>query len=180
MNLIPFAYLQEVCFVSQNIDDRKFQRLLNMAQDDLRDILKAPFYNEIVTQYSATPSQLTSDNQALYDPYIMNYLAWQTYFNFMIFANSDSTPTGIREFNDENSTLLTDIKMHSMEKNIRERANKHKYNMLNFLREAKANDSTKYPLYTEKCGDDFSFAITSIGGKNDSLFKATKAIRNNE
>lgn len=177
-NLIPIAYLNEVCFLSLNTDDKKYKAALDEAQDDLTEILGAQFYNEIEDQY--INNTLTTDNDALYDDYIKKYLAWQTYLNYIGFANNDSTPTGIRKFNDENSELLTGVEMYALEKKINGKVQKYKGKMINFLRLSQEIDSTKYPLYHHKCKEEFSFGITSITKKDYTLFKVNKAIKNNE
>lgn len=179
-NLIPIAYLNEICFLSLNVDDKKYKSALDEAQDDLREILGAQFYNEIETQYTTNPISFTSDNQALYDPYIKKYLAWQTYINYIGFANNDSTPTGIRKFIDGNSEILSGVEMYALEKKINGKIQKYKGKMINFLRLEQEKDSDKYPLYHYRCKQDFSFGITSVTRKDYTLFKANKSITNNE
>jgi len=178
INLIPLAYLNEVCFLSLNEDDKKYQIHLEEAQEDLSDLLGAEFYEQIETQYDA--GTLTTDNDALYEECIKKFLAWQTNVYLQGFVNSNHTPTGNREFNDENSSVLSDIKQYSLEKNIRRRAVKYKNKMLNFLSLEQEKDSTKYPLYNKKCIESFDFAITAITRKNYDLFKANKSTINNE
>lgn len=178
-NLIEIAYLQETCFLSQNIAPNKFQPVIEMAQEDLRDILNQPLYDEIVSQFSTTPKTLSTENAALYE-YIKKFLAWQTNFYWQKFANSDSTPTGQREFNDENSSLLTDVKMFSFEKNIRERATNYKFKLITFLRTARANDTGSYPKWVDSCTEEMSFAITSVQGRSNTRYGIFKATRLNE
>ena len=168
-DLIPMSYLNEVCFLSLNTDDKKYRMCLKMAQEILRDILGKSFFEEIDSQFLV--NNLTSDNSTLYEDYIKDYLAWQTYFYYLKFANVDATPTGIRAFSDDNSTLASDVQMFSLEKNVLERSNYYKFKILNFLDESQVNDSTKYPLYEKKCKDQLSFAITSISKTDNSLFK---------
>src|SRR5690606_22532200 len=110
-NLIPLSYLNEACFLSSNVDEKKYKIVLKMSQERLEDILGVTFYEEIYNQY---PSTLTDDNLALYE-YIKDFLAWQTYFYFLKFANVESTPTGLRQFNDDNSEIIADVKMYSLE-----------------------------------------------------------------
>lgn len=180
MDLLEISYLNEVCFLSLNTDDKKYRMCLKMSQDDLKSELGRPFYEEIETQYSANPQTLSADNLSLYTNYIKDFLAWQTYFNYLKFANVEATPTGIRTFNDENSSIAGDIQMHSLEKNVLAEAKKKKYNMINYIKEVKANDSTKFPLYTSSCKEYMSFAITSIDKNSDTLIKVNKAIVTNE
>lgn len=175
-NLIPLSYLNEACFLSSNVDEKKYKIVLKMSQERLEDILGVSFYEQIETQY---PNDLTDDNLALYD-YIKDYLAWQTYFYFLKFANVESTPTGIRQFNDDNSEIINDVKMFSLEKNVLERANNYRFRMINFLKLEKEKDSTKYPLWKDLCKDEMSFAISSIGGRNNTIVRVNKAVSTND
>lgn len=176
-DLIPMSYLNEVCFLSLNTDDKKYRMVLKMSQELLRDILGREFFEEIDEQF--LEHTLSDDNSTLYEGYIKDYLAWQTYFYYLKFANLDATPTGIRVFDDANSTIADDVKMFSLEKNVLERSNYYKYALLNFLDESQLNDSTKYPLYEKKCKEQMSFAITSISKCDNSMFKVHKNIITN-
>lgn len=178
-NLIPLQYLNEVCFLSLNEDDKKYQMVLELAQDQLKTIIGKPFFEELAVQYSN--KTLSTDNDLFYEQSeVKKYLAWQTYFYYLKFANVNNTPTGLREFNDENSSVLTDVKMYAAEKNILQILNKYKGDFLTFLSCAKSADNSKYPLYVEKCREDFSFGITSINKHSDEMFKVNKTILTNE
>lgn len=176
--LLEIEYLNEACFLSLNTDDKKYRMCLKMVQDDLKELISREFYAEIETQYDN--DTLTPDNDSLYEECLKDYLAWQTYFNYLKFANTEATPTGIRTFNDENSSIANDIQMFSLEKHVLAQANKYKFNIVNFLKEAQANTSTKYPLY-KKCGEDMtSFSITAIGGCSNETIKINKSVIRNE
>lgn len=179
-NLIPIAYIHEVCMLSQNIDPKKIQITYEMAQDEFKAVIGGEFYDQLITQVSTTPTTFSADNQALYDPYIKKYLAWQTYFYFLKFANSDSTPTGVRKFNDENSSLLSDIEMYSKEKNVLEILNKYKGDMITFLKLEQSKDTTKYPLYESSCVEVMSFSITAIDKNSDTLIRVNRSLSTNE
>lgn len=176
--ILPLSYLNDACFLTLNEDDKKYQMCLQMAQDDLEDTIGTEFFDEIVSQYPSFTGQ--ADNSAFYDPYVKNFLAWQTYFHYLKFANVASTPSGIRSFNDENSSLADDIQMYSLEKNVMNRANQYKFRMINFLNTAQANDSDKYPLWEDDCKEQMSFSITSVDKKSDSMISVNKSIRSNE
>ncbi len=176
-DLIPIAYLNEVCFLSLNTDDKKYRMCLKMSQDHLKDDLGPEFYTQIESQF---PSTLSADNSTLYEGYIKDFLAWQTYFNYLKFANVEATPSGIRSFKDENSDIASDIQMYSLEKNVRTQADFYKYQMINFLKESQANDSTKYPLWENDCKEYMSFAITSVDRRSDALLRVNKSIATNE
>jgi hypothetical protein len=178
ISLIPQPYLNEACFLSLNVDNKKYSMVLKLAQEDLEDVLGVTFYAEIETQYNT--QELTDDNDALYEDYIKDYLAWRTYFHFLKFANLDQTPTGIREFTDDNSTVASDIKMYALEKNVKARADNYKFRLINFIKLEQSRDSTKYPYFTESCKEEMSFGITAVGKESTALFKVNKAITTNE
>jgi len=178
IQLIPLAYLNEACFLSLNVDSKKYQMILKLSQDTLKSILGGEFYEQIENQYD--DDSFTAPNDALYEGYIKDYLAWQTYFYYLKFANSNSTPTGIREFIDENSSVLSDVKMYALEKNIMEMVNRYKYAMINYLKLEQEKVSTAFPLFDSKCEYGFNFGITSVDKKSDALFKVNKSIITNE
>lgn len=178
INLIPLSYLNEACFLSLNVDSKKYQMVLKIAQDTLKNVLGGEFYEQIETQYDN--ETFTSANETLYEDHIKDFLAWQTYYYYLKFANVDSTPTGLREFSDENSTVVADVKMYALEKNVMEMVNRYKYGIINFLKLEQEKDSTAYPLFDAKCDYGFNFAITSVDKKSDALLKVNKSIITNE
>jgi hypothetical protein len=180
IDLIPISYLNEACFLSLNTDDKKFRMCLKIAQEDLRDLLSKTFYEQIETQYNSDPTTFSANNNTLYEDYIKNYLAWHTYYNYLKFANSDPTPTGIREFNDENSSVISDVKMYSLEKNILARANTYKFRMLNYIKLKKTENADNFPLFTDTCKPQFSFGITSVEKCDSTLISVNKSIHTNE
>jgi len=178
INLIPLSYLNEACFLSLNEDDKKYQMVLKIAQDTLKEVLGGEFYSQIETQYDN--ETLSTANDTLYEDYIKDFLAWQTYYYYIKFANINATPTGLREFNDENSSIASDVKMYALEKNVMEFVNRYKYNMINYLDLEQEKDSTAFPLYNAKCDHGFNFAITSVDKASDALVKVNKTIITNE
>lgn len=178
--LIPLAYINEATFQSDNIDEKKQKANLEEAQSDLRELLGPEFYEEIDTQYTA--DTFSTANENLYEGYIKQFLAWQSAFYSLGFSQGDSTPTGIREFKDENSELLTDIKLHAFEKNVKRRADRYKFDLLNYLSNEQSKDSTAFPLYTQKCREELSFAITSVSRDThtNAIISVNKAVTNNE
>jgi len=176
--LLEISYLNEECNLSMNTDDKKYSMCLKMAQHDLYDLIGGEFYQEIETQVDE--DSLTPDNDTLYTDYIKDYLAWQTNLHYTRFSQSDATPTGFRQFVDENSTILEDVKYYSLEKNILRESTKRKDRMINFLKLEQSKDTTKYPKYSNECKTVYSFAISAIDKKSDSLLKVNKAIITNE
>lgn len=177
-DLIPIAYLNEACFLSLNTDDKKYRMCLKMSQDHLKDELGREFFDQIEAQFVA--GTLSSDNDTLYEEYIKDVLAWQTYFNYLKFANVEATPTGIRTFKDENSDIASDVQMFSLEKNVMAQANFYKYQMINYIKEQQANDSNKYPLFEDNCKEYMSFSITAVDKNSDALIRVNKSIQSNE
>lgn len=177
---IPIAYLNEACFLSLNTDDKKYRMCLEMSQDDLKDELGREFFDEIEGQIEANTLSADTDNNTLYEDHIKKFLAWQTYYNYLKFANVDATPSGIRVHNDENSDIASDIQMYSLEKNVKGRAIFCKNQMINFLKESQLNDSDKYPLWKDKCKEQMSFSITAVDKTSDALIRVNKAIKTNE
>lgn len=178
MQLIPLQYLNEACFLSLNEDEKKYNMVLKQAQDDLKDILGKAFYDQIETQYQST---FSAANSELYEDYIKDFLAWQTYYYYLQFVNVNATPTGIREFGEENSEIASDLKMFSLEKNVMNRAMKYKGRMISFLKKEKQVSSTNFPLWREKCDSyGISFAISSISKKNTEHIQINKTIRTSE
>lgn len=180
--LIPLNYLTEACFLSQNINEKEFKMNLKLAQEDLMDILGPEFYEEIEDQYNANGDTFTTDNSTLYENYLKDYLAWRTYSIYLGFSQSKSTPTGERQFLDENSTILDDVKFFSKEKNVNNRAERYKNKIINFLRLEQSKDSTKYPLWEDQCADQFGWGISSItrDSHEDYVISINKAFKANE
>lgn len=176
--LLEISYLNEECFLSLNTDDKKYSMCLKLAQQDLKDILGPEFYSEIETQVDE--DTLSTDNDSLYTDYIKDYLAWQTCFHYLKFSQSDSTPTGFRQFLDENSTILEDVKLYSLEKNILRVSTKYKDYIINYLKLEQAKDSTKFPKWSDECKTVYSFAISAVDKRSDSLLKVNKAIITND
>lgn len=180
--LIPLTYLTEATMQSQNIDEKFFKMHLKRAQHDLEDILGPEFYEEIETQYDPNNDTFTSDNATLYEDYLKDYLAWRTYYKSLGMSQSFSTPTGEREFSEESSTVLTDIKFFSKEKTILAESNYYKNRIINFLRLEQSKDSTKYPLWDDTCKDEFGWAISSItrDSHQDAVISINRALTTNE
>ena len=176
--LIPLAYINEATFVSPNIDEKKMKGNLEEAQADLKDILGAEFYEQIEDQY--VNETFTTANDTLYEDYIKQFLAWQAYFYSLGFSQSESTPTGERQFLDENSTILEDVKLYSKEKNVRRRALRYKYDLINYLKLSQSRDATAFPLWEDSCKEEFSFAITSVSRDKDATISINRVITDNE
>lgn len=156
---------------------------LKLAQDQLKEILGREFFDDIEADYAANPlslANLSADNQALYNPYLKDYLAWQTYFYYLGFSQSSSTATGERKFIDDTSEGLSGVEIWAKEKNVLQFVNIYRDKITNFLREAIDNSSTKYPLWIDQCKEQYSFGITSVDKKSDALIRVNKSLTTNE
>lgn len=181
--LIPLDYLTEACFLSANNVDKKYKMVLELAQDQLKSILGLEFYQEIETQYAAQNDTLSVANAALYEGYIKKYLAWQTYVFYLQFSQADDTPTGIRQFTDENSEIISDIKLSARERNVQNKVQFYKGEMIAFLKTTQLNDTTAYPLWNcGCCGDQMSWGISGVStnGEATRVFSISKAINTNQ
>jgi len=180
--LIPLAYLNEACFLSNNIDEKKFKMVLKLAQEDLQDILGKEFYEQIETQYEPSGDTLTAANSTLYEDYLKDFLAWATYHRYLGFSQSESTPTGERSFNDENSTLLADIALHSKEKNVLSMVTRYQNRIINYLENEQSKDSTAFPLWEGCKRGTFGWGISGIerNSHEDKIFSINKAVIGNE
>jgi len=186
--LIPLDYINEACFVSSNIDEKKLKPALAEAQMDLRTILGAEFYEEIESQYSqlGQGESLTPANAALYEDYIKDFLAWTAYFYSLGLSQLQSTATGERAFKDDNSDLASDIQLFSKEKNIKRVAFKFKSAMIDWLNLQQHRYSLgvagayEFAKWEGQCGGEFQFGISAIGRDNDTIFSVNKAVTTNE
>lgn len=176
--LIPLSYLNEACFLSEKVDEKKYKVSLREAQNGLKAILGAEFYDEISSQY---PSSFTTDNDTLYENYIKDYLAWATYLEYLGFSQSDSTGSGLRQFTDENSTILEGVKLYSIEQNVRRKCQYYRNQMVNFLRLSQSQDSTKYTKWIGYLKNPFSFGFSSINrGNKEAAISINRAATRNE
>lgn len=160
--LIPISYLSEACALSENIPEKKYTMVIKMAEEDLEGILGMQLFKEMKQQYDN--GNMSADNDGLYEYVVKDYLAWRTYFHHLKFSQSESTPTGERQFTDENSTILDDVKLYSKEKNVKNRADQLAGKIVTYIRQVKKNTPTAFTLFSE-CGVSVSgFSITSIAG----------------
>lgn len=176
--LITYAYLRGETDISQNVDNEKLDNPIKRAQDMVKFVLGKAFYEEIEGQF---PDSLSTDNDALFDPYIKKFLAWQAYEFYIIKANVYESRTGFREFSDENSTIASNDIMGNLVKDAKQWTQFYKGEMLTFIKQQRRADSTKYPLYRE-CGDRIGtgFHITSITAKDRTSQNINRKIYNNE
>lgn len=178
-NLISYSYLRTETDISQNVPNKDLDNPIKRAEDQLKFLIGKAFYAELVSQNDS--ESLSSDNNAFYDPYVKQFLAWQAYQYWIIKANVSATKTGIRTFSEENSEIASDKLMGELIRDAKESTNSYKGALLSFLRAQQTEDSTKYPLYTYDGRASLSggFHVTAITKKNTTSFKIDKEIFNN-
>lgn len=177
--LITYQYLREECDISQNVDNKKLDNPIKRAQDMVKFVLGKAFYEEIETEFLA--STLSTDNDALFDPYIKKFLAWQAYEFYIERANVYESRTGLRQFEEENSSIASDVTMGNIIKMAKQWTQFYKGEMLTFITQQRQLDSTKYDKYRD-CGNrsGSGFHITSITARDKSSRRINTKIESNE
>lgn len=143
--LITFAYLKKECDLPQNIDDSEFDHKIYRAQEMLRMLMGDEFYRDFLTNYKA--SSLSAVYQTLFDPYIKQFVAWQTHEFWIKKANFKATRGGIRVHTEENSTVASDVQMGGLIKDANQSAQYYKVLLVDYLNGHYAD----YPLYSTSC-----------------------------
>lgn len=144
--LINYAYLKEECDLPQNIDDADLEKKIYRAQEMLRMIMGDEFYRDFLSAYRAGSLSTVYNN--LYDPYIKQFVAWQSYEFFVKQANFKPTRSGFRVHSEENSVAASDAQMGGLIKDANQTAQYYKQLMYDFLN----GHSSDYPLYSLNCG----------------------------
>lgn len=163
-NLITYNFMREETRISNNIDDTTLDNPIKRAQKILKFLLGTAFYEEIEDQHETT--YFSTDNDALFDPYIKAFLAWQAYEFYAIRANVYESRTGFRQFREDNSDVASPEFMANVIRDAKQWTQFYKGEMLTFIKQQQRIDTSKYPLYRD-CGDKVGtgFHITSIRKK---------------
>jgi hypothetical protein len=151
-----------------------------MAHDMLKFLIGTDFYNFLVGEYP----NFDATTLTFYDPYVKQFLAWQTYAYYIPKANVYETRTGVRVFKEANSEPASDVQMGALIRLANQQADFYKGAMINFLTNAQTLNSSAFPLYTEtwpanKFGT--SFRITAVTGRNSQFSRInTKTVINSD
>jgi len=146
--LITYAYFKEETDISSVVENTKLDNPIKNAQDRLKVLIGASFYDEIVSQVITLPKTLSTDNGVLFDPYIKQFLAWQGYYFYIVKANTYETRIGVRVFKEDNSDPASDKIMGEQIALAKQNVVFYKEALINFLNGAKRANSSIYPLYT--------------------------------
>lgn len=162
--LITYAYMKEECDIPDNIPDEELEHKIYRAQEMLRMLMTDAFYQDFLSAYKAGPFSVSY--QALYDPYLKQFIAWQAHEFWSIKANFKTTRSGYRIHTEENSVVPTDTQMAPIYKDAGYQSQYYKNLFLGFLNE----HATDYPLYASSCGcktnSGNSFHISAIRNKH--------------
>mgnify|MGYP006262577661 CR=1 FL=1 len=180
--LITYAYLKEETDISSIVDNTKLDNPIKNACDRLKFLIGTAFYNELVSQVITTPKTLSTDNLAFFDPYVKQFLAWQAYQFYISKANTYETRVGVRIFKEDNSDPASDKIMGEQISLAKQQLQIYKDGMINFLRTEQRLSPSKYPLYTQTCGNvvGSSFGISAVSRKSTVNFSINKTITNQE
>ena len=179
--LITYAYLKKETDISSIVDDEKLDNPIKRAQERLRALIGPSFYDELISQAITTPQTFSADNQAFFDPYVKEFLAWQAYEIYLAKANTFEKRTGVRVFKEEDSEPASDKAMGEQLSLARQDVKLKKELMINFLRTAQRVTSTKYPLYTNtNYTVGHGFGITAVSKIDTVNFSIDNSILNQE
>lgn len=160
---ITYAYLREETDLPQNIGQEQFEHKIYEAQEMLRADIGDAFYQDILTNFKA--QTLSPAYNSVFDPYIKQFVAWQTYELWLRSANFKPTRSGIRIHSEENSDVASDTQMATLIKQAKLKSEYYKNLLMGYLN----NHSVDYPLFTScGCGIKQSggFQISAVKNKN--------------
>lgn len=162
--LITYAYLREEVDIPQSIEDAELEHKVYRAQEMLRMLMGDEFYRDFLTNYKA--NTLSSAYQALYSPYMKQFIAWQAHEYWAMKANFKPTRSGFRVHTEENSVATTDVQNSTILKDAKQQAQYYKTLFVEYLN----GHSTDYSLYSQNCHGNLtgnSFHISAVKNKHD-------------
>lgn len=163
--LITYAYLKDECDMPENLPDKEVSHLIHRAQETLRMLMGDEFYQAFILEYKVGTPFTTVVYQSLFDPYVKQYVAWQTHEFWVPKANFKKTRAGFRVHTEENSTAATDIQMAILTKDAKYQAAYYKQLLLDYLN----NHYADYPLYPYSCNKKVTgnaFHISAVKNKH--------------
>lgn len=157
--LITFAYLKQEVDIPQNIPDEELDHKVYRAQERLRMLMGDEFYQDFLTKYKAGP--FSTAYNALYNPYVKQFVAWQACVYWTVEANFKPSRSGFRVYTEENSSVVTDVQLSIIIKDRKQQAEYYVKQLVDFME----NHSSDYPLYANKCGSNVTgntFHISAV------------------
>jgi len=165
IKLITSAYLKQETDIDTNIDASELDNPIKWAQDRLRFLLGKQFYDQIYSQGTSTPTSFSAANSAFFDPYVKQFLAWQAHEFYRIKSTAISKRSGLRVFKDETDDAAPDSIVNLHIKTAKEQTQFYKGEMINYILQEQAADSTAFPLYESDCENKrfgSGFGITGV------------------
>lgn len=151
IKLITAAYLKAETDIDTNVDNRDLDNPIKQAQDRLRFLLGRRFYDQLYSQGSSTPTAFSTENSALFDPYVKQFLAWQAHELYRIKSTAITKRTGLRVFKDEVDDAAPESIINLHIKTAKEQTQFYKGQMINYITETRNSNSTAFPLYDADC-----------------------------
>jgi len=145
-----------------NDKEKKLIAAIEMAHFIVKPLICDNLYNEMVEAYNGgNPSD---EEEALY-PYLVNYLVWQSFNNYLGFSQFTDTDAGFRVFTEPNSLEAKPVDIGVLQKNAQSFITVYESELLSFLNTNK-ND---YPSWVNsscyKCRTKGTFLGISSAGK---------------
>lgn len=161
--LINFAYLKKEVDIPQNIPDDELDHKIYRAQERLRMLMGDEFYQDFLTNYKN--STFSAAYNALYNPFVRQFIAWQANQYWTLEANFKPTRSGFRIHSEENSVAANEEQLSILLKDRKQQAEYYTHLLVDFLN----GNSTSYPLYRKNCGNKLtgnSFHISAVKNKS--------------
>ena len=180
--LITAAYLKSECDIDANIDNRELDNPIKWAQDRLRFLLGKQFYDQIYTQGTTTPTPFSTNNSALFDPYIKQFLAWQAFEFYTIKSTAVRKRSGLRVPTDETDEAASSEITNLHIKNAKEQTQFYKGEMINYIVQQQERGSSYYPLYDADCDNKkfgTGFGITGVSRISKDQYYIDRRTTNN-
>jgi hypothetical protein len=165
IKLISSAFVKSECEISKEVDNAELDNPIKQAQDRLKFLLGRQLYDELYSQGSTTPTTFSTDNEALFDPYVKQFLAHQAYELYLIKSVAMTQRTGLRVQKSETDDPASDSVVNLFISTARETTQFYKGQMINYITEQQ-DLNNKYPLYDQDCGNKkfgTGSGITGVG-----------------
>tara|TARA_R100000278_G_scaffold113585_1_gene91778 strand:+ start:155 stop:658 length:504 start_codon:yes stop_codon:yes gene_type:complete len=138
---------------SQAINDNYFDTayfdkyILTSQRKYVKPVLGKDYYNELLTQIAG--GSLTTDNTIIVDNFIKPMLAHYIVYEVYSKVHTQLTNQGAMENNTEQSNQANNFEYSQSRDFYINKADFWKKDMIEYIKEAKDDDSTKFPLFDD-------------------------------
>ena len=138
---------------SQAINDNYFDTayfdkyILTSQRKYVKPVLGKDYYNELLTQIAG--GSLTTDNTIIVDNFIKPMLAHYIVYEVYSKVHTQLTNQGAMENNTEQSNQANNFEYSQSRDFYINKADFWKKHMIEYIKEAKDDDSTKFPLFDD-------------------------------